>query len=67
MQNVAYARTKLKIYICTNKINAIKNAGGNNIAIICDKNIVNQRFFKMFKTIEPWRTTDDIFLLFVFI
>ena len=29
-------------------LNAVKNAGGNNFAIICDGSRVNQELFKMF-------------------
>ena len=48
-------------------LNAIKTAGGNVVAIISDGSRVNQNFLKMFYTIVPWRTKDDIFLLFVFV
>ena len=48
-------------------LNAIKKAGGNVVAIISDGNRVNQNFFKMFDSIVPWRTKDDIFLLFDFV
>ena len=39
------------------------------VAIVCDGNRVNQAFFKLFTTVsnEPWRTTNDIFLLFDFV
>ena len=45
----------------------LKNAGADCVAIICDGNRVNQSFFKKFNCIEPWRTTDNIFLLFDFV
>ena len=35
-------------------VDAIKNAGGNNMFVICDGNRVNQGFFKMFNKILPW-------------
>ena len=47
-------------------LNVIKNAGVNNVGITCDGNRVNKGFFEMFNTIEPWRTTDNIFLLFYY-
>ena len=68
MQNVACGRTWLHIYIWANLIlNVIKNAGGNYDAIISDGNQINQRFFKLFYAIEPWRTTNNMFLLFYFV
>ena len=48
-------------------LDAIKNAGGKVVATICDGNRVNQAFFKMFDTVSPWRTTDDMFLLFDYV
>ena len=45
----------------------IKNAGGSTICIICDNNRVNQAFFKMFPLISPWKTNDNMFLLYDFI
>ena len=47
--------------------NQIKNAGGNMIAIVCDDNRVNQAFFKQFNCVSPWRTHEDIFLLFDYV
>ena len=48
-------------------LTAIKSAGGDAIAIICAGNRVNQSFFKKFDRVEPWRTRDNIFLLFDFV
>jgi hypothetical protein len=48
-------------------ISKIRHNGGNPVAIICDGNRVNQSFFKKFDTINPWRTRDNIFLLFDFV
>ena len=50
-------------------LSGIKSAGGNTVAIICDGNRVNQSFFKMFSTKpeKPWKTSDDIFLLFDYV
>ena len=45
-------------------IDNLKKAGAD---IICDGNRVNQKFFKMFDTVEPWRTRDNMFLLFDFV
>lgn len=45
----------------------IKNAGGSTICIICDNNRINQAFFKMFPLTSPWRTEDNMFLLFDFV
>ena len=45
----------------------LKEAGANVVAIICDGNRVNQSFFKKFDTINPWRTKDNLFLLFDFV
>ena len=48
-------------------MNAIRNAGGDVVAIISDGNRVNQKFFKMFDRVQPWLTQDKIFLLFDFV
>ena len=48
-------------------IKQIKDNGGNLVAIICDNNRVNQAFFKRFSCTSPWRTEDNIFLLFDFV
>ena len=48
-------------------LNILKNAGADLVAIICDGNRVNQSFFKKFDCVEPWRTRDNIFLLFDFV
>ena len=48
-------------------LDAIKNAGGKVVATIYDGNRVNQAFFKMFDTVSPWGTTDDMFLLFDYV
>ena len=45
----------------------IKQAGGNAKAIICDNNRVNQSFFRLFQGDVPWKTKDEIFLLFDFV
>ena len=69
-KNVACGRTWLKSkFIFERKnltLNAIKNAGGKNVAIFCDLNWVNQEFFKMLKRIEPLCTT-NMFVLFEYI
>ena len=44
----------------------LKDAGAKVIAIIYDGNRVNQSFFKKFDTISPWRTKNNLFLLFGF-
>ena len=50
-------------------ISVLQGAGANLVGIICDGNRVNQAFFKMFDTSpdSPWKTKDDIFLLFDFV
>ena len=50
-------------------LSGIKSAGGNTVSIKCDGNRVNQSFFEMFSTEpeKPWKTSDDIFLLFDFV
>ena len=56
------------VYEQTNLIlDAIKCAGGNTVAIICDANRVNQKLFTMFDRDYPWRTKDNIFLLFDYV
>ena len=45
----------------------IRSAGGEVVATICDGNRVNQALFKKFYTIEPWRATENMFLLFDFV
>ena len=48
-------------------LNATKIAGVNNVAILFDRNRVNQGFFKMFQTKELWlTTTNNMFLFFLF-
>ena len=48
-------------------IDKIKDAGGKVVSIICDNNRVNQAFYKKFSCTYPWRTDNDIFLLFDFV
>ena len=48
-------------------IDSLKKAGADITAVISDGNRVNQKFFKMFDTVEPWRTRDNMFLLFDFV
>jgi hypothetical protein len=48
-------------------LGSLKTAGADVTAIICDGNKVNQSFFKKFDTIKPWRTSNNIFLLFDFV
>ena len=48
-------------------LNGIRNSGGTVIAILCDNNRVNQNFFKRFDCVTPWRTRDNIFLLFDYV
>ena len=52
-----------------NILSLLQNAGGIVVAIICDGNRINQSFFKLFnvKPNSPWRTKDDIFLLFDYV
>lgn len=47
----------------------IKDAGGVVTSIVCDNNKVNQCFFGMFQHEEssPWRTADNIFLLYDYV
>ena len=50
-------------------IDAVKKAGGKVVVVVGDGNRVNKKFFKKFDTIddEPWRTKDDMFLLFDYV
>ena len=48
-------------------LNNLKESGGNVVAIICDGNRVNQALFKKFDTINPWRTKNNLFLLFDYV
>ena len=48
-------------------IDQIKDRGGKWVAITCDNNRVNQAFFKRFSCTSPWRTEDNVFLLFYFV
>ena len=49
-------------------LSAIKAAGGNVVCIVWDGNRVNQAFFKKFETDGvPWRTKDNIYLLYDFV
>ena len=48
-------------------LNGIRNSGGTVIVILCDNNRVNQNFFKRFDCVTPWRTRDNIFLLFNYV
>ena len=45
----------------------LKQAGANVKAVVCDGNRVNQLFFKKFYTVNPWRTKDDLFLLYDYV
>ena len=45
----------------------LKKTSANPIAIVCDGNRVNQSLFKQFETIKPWRTYEDLFLLFDYV
>ena len=56
------------VYQQTNYIlDAVSNAGGIPVAIICDNNRVNQALFKKFDCVDPWLTESGIFLLFDFV
>ena len=48
-------------------IDQIEDSGGNSVAIICDNNRVKRPFFKRFPCISPWRTENNVFLIFDFI
>lgn len=48
-------------------IDQIKHSGGKLVAIICDNNRVNQAFFKKFPCSSPWKTENNVFLLFDFV
>ena len=48
-------------------LNLIRSCNGITVAISCDKNRVNQSFFKKFNLISPWRTTGNIFLLYDYV
>ena len=45
-------------------LNAVKDAGGNDVAIICDNNRVKLRFIKMLNTSKPSDTIGNMFLWF---
>ena len=45
----------------------LKEARAKVCAIICDGNRVNQAFYKKFDTTHPWRTKDNLFLLFDYV
>jgi len=45
----------------------LKQAGANVKAVVCDGNRVNQLFFKKFDTVKPWRTKNDLFLIFDYV
>ena len=45
----------------------IKDSGGDLVAIICNNNRVNQAFLKKISCISPWKTEDNVFLLFDFV
>ena len=62
--------------IVKNILNAIEKSNGETIAIICDDNRVNQKFFKLFPTQsdKPWITCEsnmnipvNVFLLFDYV
>ena len=50
-------------------ISLIREPDTTPVAIICDGNRMNQRFFKLFRTKpnKPWETVDGMFLLFDFV
>lgn len=45
-------------------LNAVKDAGGNDVAIICDNNQVKLRFIEMLNTSKPSDTIGNMFLWF---
>jgi len=47
----------------------IQNAGDQTLSIICNGNINNRRFFKIFDTManKSWLITGEIFLLFDYV
>ena len=45
----------------------LKNNVGNVVAIVCDGNRVNQKFYNFFEKKEAWCTKDNIFLLFDYV
>ena len=50
-------------------LDLIRSAGGQMSSIITDGNRTNQKFFKLFDTVDdkPWLTKDGIFLLFDYV
>ena len=48
-------------------LNLIRSCNGITVGILCDNNRVNQSFFKKFNLISPWRTTENIFLLYDYV
>ena len=50
-------------------LGSISNANGSCVAIICDNNKVNVKFFSLFETLEekPWLTKNNIFLLYDYV
>ena len=50
----------------TKLMTALKSAGADLIAIICDGNKVTKSFFRhfYFNTVQPWRTTYGNFLFY---
>lgn len=48
-------------------LNGIAESGGTTVAIICDNNKVNQKFFTKFDLSCPWCTTDNLFLLYDYV
>ena len=45
----------------------LKKSSANPTEVVCDGNRVNQSLFKQFETIKPWRTCEDLFLLFDYV
>ena len=48
-------------------LDAVSDAGGIPVAIICDNNRVNQKLLKMFDSVEPWLKRSGIFLPYDFV
>ena len=45
----------------------LKQAGANVNAVVCDGNRVNQSFFKKLDVVSPWRTKNDLLLLYDYV
>ena len=61
--------SKYQFTVVSSVIDAISAADGRLVAILCDNNKVNQRFYQLFNVVpdKPWLAVDGTFLLYDYV